>query len=213
MPDRPTRPMLDPAVREDFRRRAITTAVAELCAENGRLPRGIAGIAARAGTARATVYSLYPNREAIFLDLFDRTATEVLSVAEAACASAAREPATQIKAALAATLGWAAGQPAGAYAFLVLAPYATPASQRRYQEAISDLAALLRTVVPHRDPRTVRLEEIIIGGLAAVLARLAREGRIVGAPDLLEDFVGLVAAPFLPRAPEDMEPGPGWREA
>jgi AcrR family transcriptional regulator len=191
--------MLDPAVRADFRRRAITTAMAELCAEQGYLATSVADVAARAAMGRGTVYSHYPNREAIFLDLFDRTATEVISLVEGACASATGEPEAKIRAALAATLGWAAGRPASTHAFLVVASSATPASLRRYQEAISDLAALLRTVVPDRDPRSVHLEEIIISGLVAVLARLAREGGIDRAPELLEDFVGLVTAPYLPR--------------
>lgn len=198
MPDRPTRPMLGPAFRADMRRSRLTEAMAELCAEQGYLATSTADVAGRAAMGRGTVYSLYPNREAIFLDLLDRTATEVISLAEGACASATGEPEAKIRAALEATLGWAAGRPASAHAFLVVASSATPASLRRYEEAISDLAALLRTVVPDRDPRSVHLEEIIISGLVSVLARLAREGGIGRAPELLEDFVGLVTAPYRP---------------
>ncbi len=188
--------MLDPAVRAEFRRCAITTAMAELCADRGYPKTTITDIAARAATGRGTVYSLYANREEILIDLLDRTAAEFLSRSKGACSSAGGEPETRIKAALAATLGWAAERPASAHTFLVAAPSATLASQRRYQGAISDLAALLRTVVPDRDPHSVRLEEITIGSLAAILAGKARKGRLESAPALLDDFLDLVTAPY-----------------
>lgn len=188
--------MLDPAIRVGFRRRAITAAMAELCADRGYPKTTITDIAARAATGRGTVYSLYANREEILLDLLDRTAAEFLSLCEGACTSASGEPEARIKAALAATLGWAAERPASAHTFLATAPSATPASQRRYRGAISDLAALLRTVVPGRDQHSVRLEENTVGGLAAILAGMAREGRLESAPALLDEFLGRATAPY-----------------
>jgi AcrR family transcriptional regulator len=196
MSGRSTRPMLDPAVQAEFRRRTITTALAEVCADRGYPKTTIANVAAQAATGRGTVYSLYANREEILLDLLDQTAAEFLSLSEGACTSATCDPEARIKAGLAATLGWAAERPARAHTFLVTAPSATPASQRRYQRAISDLAALLRTVVPDRDPRAARLEEITVGRLVAILAGEAREGRLANAPTLLDDFHGLVTARF-----------------
>ncbi len=190
--------MLHPAVLAEFRRRSITQAMAEICAERGYRAASIDVVVARAATSRGMVYSLYRNREDIFLDLFDRTAVEILSLVEGACAFTDAEPRARIEAALAATLGWAAEQPAIAYTFLIVAPYATPTSLHRYQDAVSALAALMRTVVPARDAPSVQLEEIIIGGLAAVLARKAREGLLEDAPALLDDFVGLATSAYLP---------------
>ena len=195
--------MLDPAVVAEFRRRAIIEAMAELCAERGYDDTTTTGVAARAGTSRGTLYALYGNKEEIFLDLFDRAAADLISPAEAACASTDGEPQARIEAALAAILDWAAEHPAIAYTILVVAPYATPASLRRYHGVISDLAALLRTAMPARDVSNARREEIIIGGLAAILARRAREGKLEEAPALLADFVGLATAPYLPAQAED----------
>ena len=96
------------------------------------------------------------------------------------------------------TLGLAAEKPSVAYTFLVVAPCATPTSLHRYQDAISALADLLRTAVPARDAPSVQLQEIIIGGLAAVLARKARAGLLEDATALLADFVGLTTSPYLP---------------
>ena len=190
--------MLDPSVRMEFRRRAITEAMAEICAERGYRAASIAEVTARAATSRGMVYSLYRNREDIFLDLLDRTAAELLSLVEGACASTEGGFRVRIEAALGATLGLAAEKPAIFYTFLVAAPHATPTSLLRHQDAISDLAALLRTAVPNRGALSAQLEEITIGGLTAVLARRAREGRIEEAPALLADFVGLATAPYLP---------------
>jgi AcrR family transcriptional regulator len=189
--------MLDPAIRVGFRRRAITAAMAELCAQQGYLGTSVADVAARAGTSRSTVYKLYANREAIFLALIDRGLEEVLGLAEGACGRAGLDPKARIEAALAAILGRVAEHPTEAYAFLVEARCATPDALLRYHEAISDLAALLATAVPAGEAGSPRLEEIIVGGLAAVLARRAREGRLGNAPAMLEDFVGLATAPYL----------------
>lgn len=189
--------MLDPAVQAEFRRRKITAALAELCADRGYSKTTIADVATRAATGRNTVYSLYGNCGEILLDLLDRSTAEFLSLSEAACTSATDDPEARIKAGLAATLRWVAERPATAHTFLVTAPSATPASQRRYRGAISDLAALLRTVAPpDRDPHGARLEEITVGRLAAILAGEAREGRLENAPTLLDDFHGLVTARF-----------------
>lgn len=189
--------MLDPAVRVGFRRRAITAAMAELCAEQGYRSTTVTHVAARAATSRATVYSLYRNREAIFLDLIDRTGADLLASAEAACGGAGADPRERIRSGLGAILGRIAAEPASARAFLVEAPHASAGSMRRHQTAASRLAALLATAMGDEDARTLRLEEIIVAGLAAVLARQAREGRLGEAPALLEDFVGLVSAPYL----------------
>jgi len=188
-----SRPMLDPAVLAEFRRRTITEAMAEVCAERQYHTASIADIAARAATSRGTVYSLYRNREDIFLDLLDRTAADVLSLVEGACASAGGEPRARVEAALRAVLGLAAEQPAIAYAFLVIAPYATPASLGRYNGVISHLAALLRIAMSGRDGSNAWHEELVIAGLADVLARKARDGQLEEAPALLTDFAGLVA--------------------
>lgn len=195
--------MLDPEVLAEFRRRAIIEAMAEVCAERGYRAASIADVAVRAATSRAMVYSLYRSREDVLLDLLDRTAAEALSLVKGACVSADGAPRARIEAGLGAVLGLAAEQPAIAHTFLVVAPDATPASLRCYHGVISDLAALLRTAMPARDPSNVRREEIIIGGIAAVLAGRAREGLLGEAPALLDDFVSLATAPYLAADAED----------
>jgi AcrR family transcriptional regulator len=189
--------MLDPAIRVGYRRRAITAAMAELCVEQGYLATSIADVAARAGTSRGTVYGLFANREQIFLTLLDHCVVEVLGLAESACAQAGPDPRARIEAALRAILGWLAGHPEGAYALLVEAQATTSEVRRRYDGTIVALAALLRTAV-RVEVDSAPLEEIVVGGLASVLARAARQGQLEEVPALLEDFVGLVTAPYFP---------------
>lgn len=190
--------MLDPAIRVGFRRRAIIAAMAELCVEQGYLGTSVADVAARARTSRSTVYGLYANREAIFLALLDHGVAEVLGLAEGSCRQAGPDPRARIEAALGAILDWVAEHPTEAYAFLVEAQAATPEALRHYHAAIADLAALLGTAVPLAEVGSVRLQEIIVGGLASVLTGLARQSRLEEAPALLADFVGLVTAPYFP---------------
>jgi AcrR family transcriptional regulator len=199
MAERPTRPRLDPAVHVEFRRRAITAAMAELCAERGLRATTVTEVAARSATGRGTVYSLYPNREAIFLDLIERVGAELLALAKAACGGAGVDPRERVGSALRAILARLAEEPAGAHVLLVEAPCTSAESLLRYQTTISGLAALLGTAMPETEASSQRLEEIIVGGLAAVLARRVREGRLAEAPALLEDFVGLALAPYARR--------------
>jgi AcrR family transcriptional regulator len=194
--------VLDPAVRAGFRRRAITAAMAELCVEQGYLGTSVADVAARARMSRATVYGLFANREQIFLTLLDHGAAEVLRLAEGSCRRAGPDPRARIEAGLGAILGWVAEHPTEAYAFLVEGQVATPEALRHYHAAIAGLAGLLSTAVPVAEVGSVRLEEIIVGELASVLAGLARQSRLEEVPAVLEDFVGLVTAPYFPTGAE-----------
>jgi AcrR family transcriptional regulator len=194
--------MLDPTVRAGFRRRAITAAMAELCVEQGYLGTSVADVAARARMSRATVYGLFANREQIFLTLLDHGVAEVLGLAEGSCRRAGLDPRARIEAALGAILGWVAEHPKEAHAFLVEAQAATPEALGHYHAAIADLATLLGAAVPVAEVGSVRFEEIIVGGLASVLAGLARQSRLEEVPALLEDFVGLVTAPYFPTGAE-----------
>jgi AcrR family transcriptional regulator len=187
--------MLDPAVRAGFRRPAITATMVELCVEQGYLGTSVADVAARARMSRATVYGLFANREQIFLTLLDDGIAEVLGDAGGSCRRAGFDPRARIEAALGAILGWVAKHPTKSYVVLVEAQAATPEALRHYHAAITDVAALLGTALPVAEG-SVRLEEIIVGGLASVLAGLARQSRLEEVPALLGDFVGLVTAPY-----------------
>jgi AcrR family transcriptional regulator len=188
--------MLDPAVRVDFRRRAITAAMAELCLDQGYPKTTVTGIAARAAMGRGTIYALYPNREAIFLDLIERFGAELLTLAEVACIRSDADPRQRIGSGLGAILGRIAEEPLSARAFLLDAPYASEDSLRGHRRTISGFASLLAAAAPSQEERPPLVEEGIVADLAAILARDARDGRLGEAPTLLEDFVGLTLAPY-----------------
>ena len=145
--------MLDPAVRVNFRRRAITAAMAELCADQGYPKATVSDVAARAATSRGTIYSLYPNREAIFLDLVERFGADLLVLAEVACSGPGADPRERMGSGLGAILGRVAEEPASARVFLLEAPYSSAGSLRCHRKTISGLASLLAAAVPGEGAR------------------------------------------------------------
>lgn len=67
-PEAPMRitPVLSSEVVDEYRRRAFTDALAELCSERGYRATTIADVVARAKSIRNTAYQHFANREDIF---------------------------------------------------------------------------------------------------------------------------------------------------
>jgi AcrR family transcriptional regulator len=195
----PQRPMLPAEFVADFRRRAITDALAELCVEQGYRATTIADVAARAKTGRNTLYELFENREQIFLALLDRAIGELLDRTRLACREAGREQ--RLEAGLAAVLSWVAEEPGLARAFFVEATCATPEAFRRYLEAITQFAALLHGNVPSEVPRPASTEESLVGGIASILRFRINNGEAKRAPALLPELTGFLRMPFIATEP------------
>ncbi len=156
-------------------------------------------MAARAKTSRNTLYVYFDNLEQIFLTLLDRATGELIDRTKLACRDA--EPDDQVEAGLAAVLAWVAEEPAPAYACFVEAICATPESLRRYLEAITEFATLLRGNVPTEVPRPSSTEESLIGGVASILRLRIVNGEAKVAPELLPELTNFLRLPFLAIGP------------
>jgi AcrR family transcriptional regulator len=194
---RTTRPMLDPRVIASFRRRRITDAFAELCAEEGYRAITVADIVARAKSSRNTFYEEFANRDEAFLAILDAAISELFGRAEAACGAAGERPEERIEAGLRAVLDWVAEQPAAASVCLVDSLSATPESLRLYLEALTRFATLLRGNVPTEVPRPRTTEESLVGGVAAILRQRIQSGEAKRVPELLPALTIFVRAPFI----------------
>ena len=193
------RPLLSAKVVAEFRRRAITDALAELCVEQGYRASTITDIVTRARTSRHTFYEHFDNGEQIFLALLDRGIEELLARTRVACQAA--EPPQRVEAGLGAVLAWVAEEPAPAYACFVEATCATPESFRRYLEAITEFATLLRGSVPTEVVRPASTEESLIGGIASILRYLIHDGEAQRAPELLPELTNFLRLPFIATGP------------
>jgi AcrR family transcriptional regulator len=193
------RPMISAEFVADHRRRAITDALAELCVEQGYRATTIADVVARARTSRNTLYEYFDNGEQIFLTLLDRAIGELVDRTKLACRDT--EPEERVEAGLAAVLAWVAEEPVPAYACFVEATCATPESFRRYLEAITEFATLLRGNVPTEIPRPSSTEESLVGGVASILRFRIVNGEAKGAPELLPELTNFLRLPFLAIGP------------
>jgi AcrR family transcriptional regulator len=191
------RPQLSREVIVAFRRRHLEDTLAELCAEQGYRATTIADVTRRARVARATVYEHFASKEDIFLALLGRAIAELSERVETACATAGTDSEARLRAGLSALLRWIAAEPVSARAVFVEAFCATPATMRRYLDAIEHFTTLLAAAVPSEVPRPATTEESLVGGVASLLGGLLRSGDAQRAPDLQPQLLIFLRGPFL----------------
>jgi AcrR family transcriptional regulator len=209
LPGRDSRTTLDSAatltrdsVKEDQRTR-ILRATGELVAKRGYSAVTVELIVKRAKVSFKTFYNHFPNKQAAFLELFDRSVAETRSDVFAALAAAGEEPwAAQIVIALRTLFEAYRDDPLLARATIVEAPTVGPVILERYQEAMNALVPLFRLgrdVNPEAGELPETLEETLSGGIVwSAYQRL-----IVGEADrieaLLPEAIEFVLRPYLGR--------------
>lgn len=186
------RPMLDEETKNEFRRRRIADALAEICLEQGYRETTVTDICARAQVSRLTVYRCFANREEIFLWLLERSTQDAIERIEKATAAGSSED--RWESGLAAFLSWVAEDTPGANVCLVEAPRATPRAFEAHIEAIDRFAAVLGLDAAPESPAPKPLGRVLIGSLIAVARDLIMRGQGRLAPlaeDELAGFFGL----------------------
>jgi hypothetical protein len=139
--------------------------------------------------------------ESAFLDQLNHSLDELFVRVEAGCARAGDDPFTGIEAALEEVLAWVAERPEAAWICTVEAPRTMPGGFPRQQEAITDLAAMLRQRTPSHVPRPELLEECLVGGVCSVVGHLILSGEADRAPGLAPDLSALLLAPYINSRP------------
>jgi AcrR family transcriptional regulator len=171
-------------------------AVAEVTAEQGYAATSITDIVRRARVARKTLYEYFDGKEELFLATFDAAVEEAFRRVEDAGAHAEGEWPEQVRAALAAFLGYVAEQPSLARMCMLEAPSATPSMSERYEAAMRRFVALLTAIVPHREGLPETIDETQIGGVAWIVHRQIRRDEAESALDLLPELTEFLIAPF-----------------
>jgi AcrR family transcriptional regulator len=178
------------------KRRRIIDAIAELTAAQGYEATKIAEIVRRAGVARKTLYDNFDGKEEVFLAAFDAGFAELLARVEAACAESASGWPDKVEAALAAFLGYVAEQPALAKMCMIDALSATPASGRRYDDAIQRFVEIVRDAAPDDSELPDTIEETLVGGVAWIVYQQIRRGESERALALLPELSEFVLGPY-----------------
>jgi AcrR family transcriptional regulator len=170
-------------------------ALAELTAEQGYEATKISDIVKRAGVARKTLYDNFEGKEEVFLAAFDAARDEALRrVGEGAVEGDWRE---RMEGGLAAFLGYVAEQPTLAQMCMIEALSATPATTKRYEDALEAFVELTRQTLPREAKLPETIAETLVGGVAWIVYRQIRRGEGERAEDLLPELMEFMTAPYV----------------
>ncbi len=178
------------------KQRRIMDALAELTAEQGYEATKISDIVKRAGVARKTLYDNFEGKEEVFLAAFDAARDEVLRRVEEAGIDADLEWQDRIEGGLAAFLGYVAEQPTLARMCMIEALSATPATTKRYEEAMESFVVLARQALPKDERLPDTIAETLVGGIAWIVYQQIRRGAAEQAEDLLPELAEFMMAPY-----------------
>lgn len=159
----------------------------------------VADVVSRAGVARNTFYDNFDSKEDCFLAAQEMALAEALGRVVEAAGMAESWP-RQVRAGLAAFLGYVEEEPALARTCMVEALSAGPAPLARYEESRQTFVSLLRLgrdVSPYRGDLPETLEEAIVGGVFWILYRRLSNPSPEAIPELLPELVEFALAPYL----------------
>jgi AcrR family transcriptional regulator len=196
----PKRPRSDrPSLPREFiaqhKQRRIMDALAELTAEQGYEATKISDIVRKAGVARKTLYDNFEGKEEVFLAAFDAARDEVLRRVEEGSADGDWQG--RVEGGLAAFLGFVAEQPTLAQMCMIEALSATPATTRRYEDALETFVELTRRGLPQDESLPETTAETLVGGVAWIVYQQIRRGEAEGAEELLPELTEFMMAPYL----------------
>jgi AcrR family transcriptional regulator len=177
------------------KQRRIMDALAELSAEQGYEATKISDIVKRAGVARKTLYDNFEGKEEVFLAAFDSARNEALRrVEEGGAEGDWRE---RLEGGLAAFLGYVAEQPTLTRMCMIEALSATPATTKRYEDALEAFVELTRQTLPRDSKLPETVAETLVGGVAWIVYRQIRSDQAERAEDLLPELMEFMTAPYV----------------
>jgi AcrR family transcriptional regulator len=192
-------PSARPALPREFiaahKQRRIMDALAELTAEQGYEATKISDVVKRAGVARKTLYDNFEGKEEVFLAAFDSARDEALRRVEEG--SAEGDWRERLEGGLAAFLGYVAEQPTLARMCMIEALSATPATTKRYEDALDALVELTRQTLPRDTQLPETVAETLVGGVAWIVYRQIRSDQAERAEDLLPELMEFMTAPYV----------------
>jgi AcrR family transcriptional regulator len=180
---------LDPAEVQRDQRERLRTAMVELIARRGYRAVRILDVTKLARVSRPTFYSLYADKEALFLDAYDeisgRAARAVLDAYEAEGSAG-----EHLKVAIHAFADLAADEPEAMSLFVLGAFGAGAKALERRNRTLEALEQVIRT---SRDPaskdrRTDLTPKILLGGVREVTAARLRRGHSGDLPGLADEL-------------------------
>ena len=183
-------------------RERILAAVAEVVSKRGYQASPVELIAERAGMTKKTFYAYFPNREEALLACLDDAAEEARRRILEAITGQEQWP-EQIRAGLAAFLGYVAAEPALARTCLVETMGAGTGALERYEAALRSFTPLLRGGRSEREstaPLPDILEDTLVGGIVWMIHQRLLRGEAAEVPSLLPRMLKFVFTSYLGEA-------------
>lgn len=172
-------------------------ALAELSSEQGYEATKISDIVRRAAVARKTLYDNFTGKEEVFLAAFDAAVEEAVRRVEEGCAAAEGGWEERVEAGLAAFLGYVAEDPALARMCLIEALSATPATTKRYGDALQGFVEMAERALPQDSRLPETIAETVVGGVVWIVYQQIRRHETERAEDLLPELSEFMLAPYL----------------
>lgn len=190
---------LPPEVVAGNQRRRLVAAVAQALAERGYALMTVEHIIAAAGVSRTTFYEHFDNKQDAVLFAHDVVFERLLSLLLRACNSE-REWPLKIKAAIGATLSFAAADPEQAQLLVIDALAADVEVTSRVLDSNDHLASLLSAGREH-SPRGAELpaltEKAVVGAISGIVAGRLMNDDAESLPELEPQLVELVLLPYI----------------
>jgi AcrR family transcriptional regulator len=166
------------------------------------LPRcGYAGITIgdlthEAGVSRSAFYGQFGGKEDCFLATYDLAAQWLCDGVERATVGSEDWP-SRVRIGATEVLRLLAANPAVAHLIAIEALQAGAAARRRQQACLGRLAEALRAGRPDRPQLPEGLEDLLLGGAIALIARQVEEGRAEQLPEVTTALVECLLIPYL----------------
>jgi AcrR family transcriptional regulator len=174
----------------------IVAATLRVLPRHGYPATTIAHLTREAGVSRATFYRQFEGKEDCFLATYDLAAEWLCDAIDGEAAAHEQWP-SRIRAGVSQALRLLGANPEVAHLIAVEALQAGPAARRRRQACLTRLAEALRAGRPRGAELPADLEELLIGGALAYVARYVDAGRAERLADATAELVQYLLIPYL----------------
>jgi AcrR family transcriptional regulator len=171
-------------------------AMLRLLPRYGYVDTTIGHLTREAGVSRAAFYAQFESKQECFLATYDLAAEWLCERVEGAVFSEDCWS-SRVRAGVSEALELLAANPDLAHLIAVEALQAGTAARRRRQDCITRLATTLRTDRPRRVELPGELEELLVGGVFAHVARYVDAGRIDRLSEATAELVQYMLIPYL----------------
>lgn len=174
----------------------IVAAMLRVLPRHGYPATTIGHVTEEAGVSRASFYAQFDNKEACFLATYDLAAAWLCERVERA-STGEGEWSLRVRAGVSEALCLLAANPELAHLIAVEAGRAGSAARRRRRECLNGLAGALRTARPRGGELPAELEQLLIGGALAHVARYVEADRIEQLAEAIPALVHYMLIPYL----------------